>query len=243
MEENKVIWPGWEVVRKIGSGSFGAVYEIQRDMFGDVEKAALKVIHIPQNRDEIQELRSLGYDDASITTHFKGYLEDIVREYSLMNKMKGHTNVVYCDDIRYEQASDGIGWDIFIKMELLTPLMNDLAAVSTEDRVVQLGRDLCNALVLCKERNIVHRDIKPQNIFMCGEDRGAHHRRHQDRYIQVHGAGGLQQPALWPQLRYLCPGPGAVLAAERKADAFPAHAAPDPHGGHGGCFPPAPVHR
>ena len=48
MEENKVIWPGWEVVRKIGSGSFGAVYEIRRDMFGDVEKAALKVIHIPQ---------------------------------------------------------------------------------------------------------------------------------------------------------------------------------------------------
>ena len=80
MEENKVIWPGWEVVRKIGSGSFGAVYEIRRDMFGDVEKAALKVIHIPQNRDEIQELRSLGYDDASITTHFKGYLEDIVKE-------------------------------------------------------------------------------------------------------------------------------------------------------------------
>ena len=166
MEENKVIWPGWEVVRKIGSGSFGAVYEIRRDMFGDVEKAALKMIHIPQNRDEIQELRSLGYDDASITTHFKGYLEDIVREYSLMNKMKGHTNVVYCDDIRYEQASDGIGWDIYIKMELLTPLMNDLSAVSTEDRVVKLGKDLCNALILCKDRNIVHRDIKPQNIFM-----------------------------------------------------------------------------
>ena len=166
MEESKVIWPGWEVVRKIGSGSFGAVYEIRRDMFGDVEKAALKMIHIPQNRDEIQELRSLGYDDASITTHFKGYLEDIVREYSLMNKMKGHTNVVYCDDIRYEQASDGIGWDIYIKMELLTPLMNDLSAVSTEDRVVKLGKDLCNALILCKDRNIVHRDIKPQNIFM-----------------------------------------------------------------------------
>ena len=166
MENNKVIWPGWEVVRKIGSGSFGAVYEIRRDMFGDVEKAALKVIHIPQNRDEIQELRSLGYDDASITTHFKGYLEDIVREYSLMNKMKGHTNVVYCDDIRYEQAPDGIGWDIYIKMELLTPLMNNLAAVATEDKVVQLGKDLCSALILCKDRNIVHRDIKPQNIFM-----------------------------------------------------------------------------
>ena len=32
-------WPGWETVRLIGRGSFGEVYEIQRDVFGDVEKA------------------------------------------------------------------------------------------------------------------------------------------------------------------------------------------------------------
>ena len=25
-----VVWPGWEVVRKLGVGSFGGVYEIQR---------------------------------------------------------------------------------------------------------------------------------------------------------------------------------------------------------------------
>ena len=42
-----VFWPGWEVVRLIGRGSFGAVYEIQRTLFDDVEKAALKVISIP----------------------------------------------------------------------------------------------------------------------------------------------------------------------------------------------------
>ena len=37
MDEKKVTWPGWEVVRKIGSGSFGGVYEIRRDVFGEVE--------------------------------------------------------------------------------------------------------------------------------------------------------------------------------------------------------------
>ena len=29
---NKNIWPGWETVRLIGRGSFGAVYEIERDV-------------------------------------------------------------------------------------------------------------------------------------------------------------------------------------------------------------------
>ena len=33
-----VSWPGWKTVRLLGRGSYGAVYEIQRDVFGDLEK-------------------------------------------------------------------------------------------------------------------------------------------------------------------------------------------------------------
>ncbi len=166
IDNQKELWPGWKVVREIGQGSFGAVYEIQRDMFGKIESAALKVLTIPQSQNEIQELRSEGYDDASLTTHFRGYLEDIAREYSLMLDIKGHTNVVYCDDVRYVQHEDGIGWDVFIKMELLSPLMSTLSKTYEEQQVIKLGMDMCNALILCKNENIIHRDIKPQNIFV-----------------------------------------------------------------------------
>lgn len=163
---DQIQWPGWNVVRLIGRGSFGAVYEIQRDVFGETEKAALKVITIPENGAEIDDLRVEGYDDESITSRFQSYLEDIVKEYSTMVKMKGHPNVVYCDDVKYVQHDDGIGWDIYIKMELLTPIMKCLDQVENEQSVVDLGIAMCNALVLCKERSIVHRDIKPQNIFI-----------------------------------------------------------------------------
>ena len=162
----QVSWPGWEVVRTIGNGSFGAVYEIERNTFGNIEKAALKVISIPQSKSDIEELYNDGYDDESITARYNSYLQDILKEYALMVSMKGHTNVVYCDDFRYEQHEDGFGWDIFIKMELLTPLTKYLPKEIPEDMVVRLGMDICNALVLCKDRNIVHRDIKPQNIFV-----------------------------------------------------------------------------
>ena len=163
---DQVQWPGWNVVRLIGRGSFGAVYEIQRDVFGETERAALKVITIPENGADIDDLRVEGYDDESITSRFQGYLEDIVKEYSTMAKMKGHPNVVYCDDVKYVQHDDGIGWDIYIKMELLTPIMKCLDQVENEQSVIDLGIAMCNALVLCKERSIVHRDIKPQNIFV-----------------------------------------------------------------------------
>ena len=161
-----VQWPGWSVVRLIGRGGFGAVYEIQRDVLGETERAALKVITIPENSADIEDLRVEGYDNESITMRFQSYLADIVKEYSTMAKMKGHPNVVYCDDVKYVQHDDGIGWDIYIKMELLTPIMKCLDRVESESAIIDLGIAMCNALALCKERNIVHRDIKPQNIFI-----------------------------------------------------------------------------
>lgn len=166
--ENKIeaVWQGWKAVRKIGAGGFGAVYEITRDVFGKNETAALKVISIPQNNDEIKDLYDEGYDEGSIVRHYQSYLETIVREYSLMLDMKGHPNVVYCDDMRYVKHSDGIGWDIFIKMELLTPLLKHIGTAFNEIEVIKLGKDICNALCYCKKQNIVHRDIKPQNIFV-----------------------------------------------------------------------------
>ena len=79
MENRRIEWPGWETVRVIGRGSFGTVYEIKRDVFGKTEYAALKVISIPETEEELEELYNEGYDEVSVSTHYKGYLEEIVR--------------------------------------------------------------------------------------------------------------------------------------------------------------------
>ena len=65
--QRKATWPGWETVRLIGRGSFGTVYEIQRRGFDDTEKAALKVISIPQNSGDIDEMYNDGYSEEDIT--------------------------------------------------------------------------------------------------------------------------------------------------------------------------------
>jgi len=46
MEKSKYSWPGWETVRRIGSGGFGTVYEIQRDIYNNLEKVLLMVVTI-----------------------------------------------------------------------------------------------------------------------------------------------------------------------------------------------------
>lgn len=164
---NNLLWPGWDIVRLIGRGSFGVVYEIERQVGGQKEKAALKVITIPQNKEsEILALRSDGYDDASITSYFKESCLQFEKEYAMMAGMKGNSHIVYCDDLRIVQHDDGFGWNIYIKMELLTPLKSYLPQNIPQEQVIRLGMDMCRALEECQHRHIVHRDIKPGNIFV-----------------------------------------------------------------------------
>lgn len=142
------------------------VYEIERDNYGHKEKAALKVISIPQSASDIDDLISDGYDEESITSRFEGYMQDIVREYSMMADMKGCADIVYCDDWKSIQHNNDMGWDIFIKMELLIALPRALGKTITGEQVIKIGTDMCSALVFCEKRNLIHHDIKPQNIFV-----------------------------------------------------------------------------
>ena len=164
--DKKYSLPGWNTIREIGHGSFGDVYEIQRNVGVELEKAALKVISIPQSSSEIEELYNSGCDSESITNTFKNYMHSIVAEYLMMRKLNDCGNVVRCDDLRQIQHDDGIGWDILIRMELLTPMMKALPQQIPEESVIKLGKDLCTALMACKTHGIIHRDIKPQNIFV-----------------------------------------------------------------------------
>ena len=159
-------WSEWKIIKEIGRGSFGAVYEIQREEHGDIEKGALKIIKVPHNDEEITAMQYSGWDNASITQNFQKQAEDVYKEYKLMTQLRDNPYIVSCQDYKEIQHDDGMGLDIYIRMELLTPLMKKLDALSTEDQIAKLGMDICKALVECQKKSIIHRDIKPQNVFI-----------------------------------------------------------------------------
>ena len=161
------IFGKWHIVRELGEGGFGKVFEIERRDFGGTYKAALKAIPIPQSQSEVKDILASGMDEQSVTSYFRGFVEEMIAEFVLMSKLKGHSNIVSYEDHDVIQHAEGIDWDIFIRMELLTPLL-DYTRKSDLSRsdVIKLGIDICKALEVCRKNNIIHRDIKPQNIFI-----------------------------------------------------------------------------
>ncbi|MDO5409488.1 MAG: PASTA domain-containing protein [Lachnospiraceae bacterium] len=158
----------WKKVRRIGRGSFGTVYEIeQKDTLGFLTRSALKVIYIPQTETYIEELRSEHQSEEYIKKYFYDMALTVIKEVKLMDKVKGHTNVVGYLDHEARLCEDGISWEILIRMELLTPLREySRKNKITRKNVIELGIAICNALELCQKYKIIHRDIKPGNILV-----------------------------------------------------------------------------
>lgn len=161
------LFGSWYIEKQIGEGSFGKVYIIERKEMGVTYRSALKVITIPQTQDEIKSIMMDGMSRDDVEKYYLKLVQDIVNEFVLMAKLKGNSNVVSYEDHILKEHDDGIGWDILIRMELLTPLYDYMSSNNiTRKDIIKLGIDMCKALELCEKNQIIHRDIKPENIFV-----------------------------------------------------------------------------
>ena len=147
------IWPGWVIEgAPLGVGSFGSVYKAVRRESGVESFAAVKVISI--------------LNGASIVDP-QELVNGCVSEIQLMESLKGIQNIVSVEDYRVLPKANDAGWDIFIRMELLTPLTSYVKnRPLSQHEVIKLGSDICTALEVCGKKDIIHRDIKPENIFV-----------------------------------------------------------------------------
>lgn len=163
----KDTFQNWEIAECIGNGAFGKVYRIVRTEYGHTYEAALKVLEIPQHSSEVETIRREGMSEKDVTEYFESVVEDIVKEFALMSKLKGNSYVVSYEDHEVVRKEDSFGWEIYIRMELLTPLYTYMEQhPMTASDVIKIGIHLCKALELCERHHIIHRDIKPENIFI-----------------------------------------------------------------------------
>ena len=161
------VFGNWQIIKEIGHGAYGHVYEIRKTEFGVTARSALKLIQIPTSDKEIKEALSDGMEEVSVSRYFREIVGDFVKEISAMTALSGHPNIVGYQDHHVEEHTGQIGWDILIRMELLESLVNYQLRIEsfTEEEIIRLGMDIAGALAICHKNGIVHRDIKPDNVF------------------------------------------------------------------------------
>lgn len=161
------IFGEWIVDKCLGTGSVGNVYKIVRENFGIKHTSALKVISIPQDAGDIQNLKDDGLEDQDIREYYKSLVEETTKEIKTMLEFKDDSNIVSYEEYKVIPHADEIGWDILVRMELLTPLPEYYRKNNiTEYAVVKMGIEICQALSVYHKAGIIHKAIKPENIFV-----------------------------------------------------------------------------
>lgn len=152
----------WYVDSYIGSGRYGRVYKAHNNT-GRV--AAIKVISLPN-----EELRKEFYFESQeeLADHVFEITQEFANEIEVMRVIgKECPNVIQMYDHIAKQHEDGISWDIYIVMEFATVLKESIMnnGLTVYD-VLKMGIDITNALIQCDKNNIIHRDIKEDNLFL-----------------------------------------------------------------------------
>ena len=163
---------GYRVDEKIGSGGFGTVYKVSKTNAAGTYVRALKHITLPTKKQYASVLNSMGGDYAKADDYFAGVLKDIVSEIKILSTLSesGIRNIVryYENDIIETQSPKS--YDIYILMEFLTPFPDYFESRSfTVGDVIHLGKDILSAMVSFHAQNVIHRDIKDDNIFVSSD--------------------------------------------------------------------------
>ncbi len=150
ISEGQVISGRYEIKRLLGSGGMGAVY-LAEDRVLEGNKVALKILHDEMTRDQ------------ELTKRF-------LREVQLMHQVN-HKNVVRTYDVGLEGSS------IYFTMEFVSgePLVEILDSISHKghvsiERIANLTIQICEGLEAIHQSEILHRDLKPQNIMVLPND-------------------------------------------------------------------------
>ncbi len=161
------VWPEWTIEKQIGRGAFGQVFQAVRGELGFETRCAVKAVEVPPDDSETDALRLEGMTEEEIRQYFRRQAESFVGEIRMLDSLKGAPHIVGIEDFRVVEQEDGLSWVILIRMELLTPFpVYVRSAPMTEAETVRLGIELCEAMEVCHGLHVIHRDIKPQNIFV-----------------------------------------------------------------------------
>ena len=160
-------WREWEIQEEIGEGAYGVVYRAEKRKDSVCAVSAIKVVTIPKGKAVAEDLRQGLQNEQSYREYLKDLVDGFANEIRTMYELQGDSHIVSIQDHAIVEAEGGKRWKIFIRMEYLQSFRDyEVSHLFTQEDIIRLGVEMCQALARCEEHGIIHRDLKPANIFV-----------------------------------------------------------------------------
>lgn len=153
---------GYKIDKVLGKGRYSEVYHARKN---DTERA-IKVVKVTND----SSVNEIGTGERS-SSYYEQLCNDLLEEVQFISELSKEDNRYIVQYYEYEtEQVEELGRKttyLYIFMEYLKPLSELVrcSELNCED-VIQIGKDIAQALIICHENHILHRDIKPDNIFV-----------------------------------------------------------------------------
>lgn len=136
------------------------------------DKYIVKIISIPASQVQYDALLLTGIcsDRDSALTYFNDLANTIVDEIKTLQKLSDLEGFLPVEDYQIVPKENDVGFDIYILTKYKRTLTRQFKKhPMTHLGAVNLGLDLCAALSVCRKLGFIYADLKPNNVYLSGE--------------------------------------------------------------------------
>lgn len=167
LKEFEPFWHEWYIEEEIEEGNFSDILKLKReDAEGNIIYKAMKVIEIPKLQITINQ--NLGERRQALHGYFGELAKVVEEEIKALKVLNGKSNVLSYDTYEVLERTESVGYDIL----LLTPLHKSFISyisgkdLSDNSDIIQMVKDICQALSEIHKMDFLHKDLKLENIYM-----------------------------------------------------------------------------
>lgn len=170
IELNTALLTNMEIQECLAKRGGAAVYRVKSTKSDQLY--ILKHISVPESQRQVEALIFTGaaQDNEAAQAYYQQVVADYQTELEQLEALANSPNLDSFRSYEIRPKEDGVGFDVFLLAEYRTTLERYLAENEmTQSSAVNLAVDLCSALADLRAAGLIHRDVKPSNIYLSSQ--------------------------------------------------------------------------